>query len=116
MRVTCRVTAEMYDRFLAAARAAYGRQGKSRWVREALAMLKEGDPVLSSVGLGEVNFQPEAHLQVSLDAVSAELLETLVARVRWQDPLAQGVASQILRAAIRWRLARSPGPIPPAKA
>jgi len=109
------VTSEMHEAFLSAARAAYGRQGKSRWVREALAMLKDGDPVLSSVGLGEAKFQPAAHLQVSFDAASAELLETLVARVRWQDPLAKGVASQILRAAIRWRLARSPGPIPGEK-
>ena len=42
-----------------------------------------------------------------LGSGESDLLEQMVARIRKQDPLAEGVQSQILRAAIRGKLQRS---------
>lgn len=107
MKTSVRLTLEMQRALRQAAVVAYGAKGKSRWVREALEMLEREDPAMTSVGFGEARFVPECAEQVFLREADAERVERLVARVRRQDPLAEGVQSQLLRAAIRWRLSRT---------
>lgn len=104
------MTEEMQKALREASSAVYGAKGKSRWVREALVMLAAEDPAMTSVGLGEAHFVPACSEQILLSEESEETLEKLVARVRRQDPLAEGVQSQVLRAAVRWRLERSSRP------
>jgi hypothetical protein len=101
------MTLDMREALRIAAAKAYGGKGKSRWVREALWDLNAEDPALTTVGFGERAFVPECSDQVVLEQEESELLYELVARIRKQDPLAEGVQSQILRAAIRRRLQRS---------
>lgn len=107
MKTTVRMTRAMRESLRRAAVSAYGGKGKSRWVREALATLNAEDPCLTTVGHGERAFVPECSDQVNLGPHESDLLEQMVARIRKQDPLAEGVQSQILRAAIRGRLQRS---------
>lgn len=107
MKTSVRMTYAMQMELRDAARRAYGGKGKSRWVRDALEKLAEEDPALTTVGLGEHDFVPECVEQVQLSDSALELLEKLVSRVRRQDPLAEGVQSQVLRAAVRLRLERS---------
>ena len=112
MKTTVKLSRRLRDAFFAAAVAEFGAKGKSRWVCEALVALEQGDRGLATVGLGEHAFVSECAVQVSLRDEDAERLRRLVEHVRRQDPLAEGVQSQVLRAAIRWRLDRSPGPQP----
>lgn len=107
MKTTVRMTRVMRDGLRIVAAKEYGGKGKSRWVREALQDLNEMDPALTTVGVGESTFVPECSDQVILGLRESDLLDELVARIRRQDPLAEGVQSQILRAAIRRRLQRS---------
>ena len=107
MKTSVRMTKEMQMALRHAAVSAYGAKGKSRWVRDALEMLDSQDPAMTSVGFGEAHFVPECAEQVLLSEEAAERLERMVARVRRQDPLAEGVQSQVLRAAVRWRLQRT---------
>lgn len=107
MKTTVRMTVAMRDAMRSAAAKEFGGKGKSRWVREALVDLNMEDPALTSVGVGESVFVPECSDQVVFQREEAQLLDELVARIRKQDPLAEGVQSQILRAAIRRRLQRS---------
>jgi hypothetical protein len=106
LKTTVRMTSAMRESLRNAAKA-YGGKGKSRWVREALEALNADDPCLTTVGHGESAFVPECSDQVILGPGDSDLLEQMVARIRKQDPLAEGVQSQILRAAIRGRLQRS---------
>jgi hypothetical protein len=101
------MTREMQELMREAAKAAHGAKGKSRWVREALELLDAEDPAMTSVGFGEAHFTPECAEQFLLSQDAAERLERMVSRVRRQDPLAEGVQSQVLRAAVRWRLERT---------
>ena len=107
MKTTVRMTRAMRAGLRSAAAKEFGGKGKSRWVREALAELNAEDPALTSVGVGESAFVPECSDQIVLGREEMDLLEELVARIRKQDPLAEGVQSQIIRAAIRRRLERS---------
>lgn len=107
VKTTVRMTNAMRDALRSVAAKAYGGKGKSRWVKEALEALNREDPCLTTVGHGESAFIPECSDQVILGASESDLLEQMVARIRKQDPLAEGVQSQILRAAIRGRLQRS---------
>jgi hypothetical protein len=107
VKTTVRMTRAMREAMRITAAKEFGGKGKSRWVREALAELDAEDPALTSVGVGESAFVPECSEQVVIGSDVSELLENLVARIRKQDPLAEGVQSQILRAAIRRRLERS---------
>ncbi len=97
----------MQDSLRHAAVAAHGAKGKSRWLRDALEMLDLQDPAMTSVGFGEAHFVPECAEQFLLSDEAVTRLELMVARVRRQDPLAEGVQSQVLRAAVRWRLQRT---------
>lgn len=114
MKTTVKLSRRLRDAYFEAAVAEVGGKRKSRWVCEALATLERGDRGLATVGLGEHAFVPECAVQVSLREEDVERLRRLVEQVRRQDPLAEGVQSQVLRAAIRWRLERSPGPRPEA--
>lgn len=107
MKTTVRMTRAMREALRSAAAREYGGKGKSRWVREALETLNAEDPCLTTVGCGENAFVPECSDQIVLGSGEADLLEEMVARIRKQDPLAEGVQSQILRAAVRRRLLRS---------
>jgi predicted DNA-binding protein len=107
VKTSVRMTLAMQQELRAAASAAYGGKGKSRWVREALEMLDAQDEAMTSVGLGEAQFVPECAEQFLLSAEAMDRLEAMVSRVRRQDPLSEGVQSQVLRAAIRWRLSRT---------
>lgn len=107
MKKSVRITREMQKALRSAAVSAYGAKGKSRWVRDALEMLDAEDPAMTSVGFGEAHFVPECAEQVLLSDETAKRLEQMVARVRRQDPLAEGVQSQVIRAAVRWRLQRT---------
>ena len=107
VKTSVRMTKEMQSALREAAISEYGAKGKSRWVRGALEMLYSEDPAMTSVGLGEARFAPECSEQFLLSEETAELLSQMVSRVRRQDPLAEGVQSQVLRAAVRWRLQRT---------
>jgi len=107
VKTSVRMTREMQLAVRNAATMAYGAKGKSRWVREALDMLDVEDPAMTTVGFGEAHFVPECAEQFLLSAEASERLDRMVSRVRRQDPLAEGVQSQVLRAAIRWRLGRT---------
>ena len=110
VKTSVRMTEEMQKALREVSSALYGAKGKSRWVRDALSMLAAEDPAMTSVGFGEAHFVPTCSEQILLSDGSEEILENLVARVRRQDPLAEGVKSQVLRAAVRWRLERSSRP------
>lgn len=107
---TVKVPADLREQYLAEAERTYGKLGKSRWICAALEDLEEGDPALQTVGLGEAELTGESRIQLQLREDDQERLDRLVVKVRRQDPRAEGVQSQILRAAIRWKLARSRGP------
>lgn len=82
----------------------YGKKGKSRWIKEAIAMLVAEDVGLSTVGLGE-DF--ETHDQSDVVLLDEEAFDHLLAAmttVRRQDPLYEGVQSAVIRAAIRLRI------------
>ena len=110
MKTTVKLTVNLRMAFLEAARIEMGQRGKSRWVCAALEELERDDRGLASVGLGEDSFVPECSVQVALSREDEDRLRRLVEHVRRQDPLAEGVQSQVLRAAIRWKLERSRGP------
>jgi hypothetical protein len=109
VKTTVKLTRKMSED-LAKATAVLGPRGKSRWIRDALLELDKGDRGLATVGLGEDAFVPECAVQVTLGPEDEERLRRLMEFVRRQDPLAEGVQSQVLRAAILWKLERSPGP------
>lgn len=109
MRTTLKLTEDMRRALLDISFQRYGARGKSRWVCEALASLEDEDRNLESVGLGEGQFVPICAIQLSLHHEDLERLSRLVERIRRQDPLAEGVQSQVLRAAIRWGVQRSTG-------
>lgn len=101
---TVRVTSQMKEALHAAVLHKYGPKGKSRWIGEAIQRLAQEDPALQSVGQGEAGLRPSERVWVLLSQESVELLQGLVQRVRRQDPLAEGVQSMIVRAAVRHRL------------
>jgi hypothetical protein len=96
-----------YQFELALAADGYGRQGGSRWIREAIISLVDHDPGMSTVGLGEDRQRFPALRTLELDEASSRALEKAVLIVRSQDPLIEGVRSAVIRAAIRHRLTRS---------
>jgi hypothetical protein len=111
VKTTVKLTVNLRVAFLEAARIEMGQRGKSRWVCAALEELERDDRGLASVGLGEDSFVPECSVQVAFAREDEDRLRRLVEHVRRQDPLAEGVQSQVLRAAIRWKLERSRGPV-----
>lgn len=82
----------------------YGARGKSRWTSEAIVRLVEEDPTLQWVGYGsdvEVHDRVE-DIRLSGDAVEAMLKAVRI--LRRQLPDWEGVRSDVIRTAIRWRL------------
>jgi hypothetical protein len=82
----------------------YGKKGKSRWIKEAIAHLLANDAGLSSVGLGEDYETFDTSDVVIVDSATIDNLQTAITTIRRQDPLFEGVQSAVIRAAIRMRL------------
>ena len=103
-KTTYRLPSELKNRMANAVKDAYGKKGKSRWIKEAIAELINLDTGLSSVGLGEdYEVQDESDVLV-LDETAYQNLQTAMTMIRRQDPLYSGVQSAVIRAAIRLRL------------
>ncbi|MGB0723354.1 MAG: hypothetical protein ACPGU7_13260 [Gammaproteobacteria bacterium] len=82
----------------------YGGKGKSRWVREALIRLRDEDPQLSFVGLGEALIEMTELDSVTLDEPTINALETMMRQLHSESVRVVGAQSQVIRAAIRYRL------------
>jgi hypothetical protein len=92
--------------------ADYGPRAGSRWINEAIISMVDSDPALELVGLGEdmssrPKFDRLKSFGLSKDGSAA--LALALRRVRGQDVTQEGVRSAVVRAAIRWRLARERG-------
>ncbi|MHB8409530.1 MAG: hypothetical protein ACYDHY_15810 [Acidiferrobacterales bacterium] len=88
----------------------YGPRGKSRWVREAIAMLFHEDPGLTQVGLGVDVMSKDAIEPVYLDERTEEIMSGGFRILRTQYPEWEGVQGDIIRAAVMYRLARDQQP------
>jgi len=89
--------------------SAYGPRGGSRWINEAIVGMVAADPALELVGLGEdLMSRPKFDRLKSfgLSQEGAAALGLALRRVRGQDVTQEGVRSAVIRAAIRWRLAK----------
>jgi len=104
-KTTYRLPAELRQNMLASVAKEYGKKGKSRWIKEAIADLIVKDAGLASVGLGEDYETYDQSDVVIMDSAAYENLQTAMTTIRRQDPLFQGVQSAVIRAAIRMRLA-----------
>ena len=82
----------------------YGPKGKSRWVREALAMLIREDPGLEHVGLGVDLIVKDVIDPVYLDENTEQLVEKAYRILRTHYPRWEGVQGDLIRAAILYRL------------
>lgn len=103
-QTTLRMTRAMADAYTLAYRAKYGSRGASRWIEEAMVSFLDDPSFATKVGIGEAKMVFDAAKGVGLTPEAQQLLESGVWRYRRIDPLAEGVSSQILRAAIRLRL------------
>ena len=103
-KTTYRLPSELRESMLKSVAREYGKKGKSRWIKEAIADLIVKDAGLSSVGLGEDYENYDASDVVVMDSATFENLQTAMTTIRRQDPLFQGVQSAVIRAAIRLRL------------
>jgi hypothetical protein len=82
----------------------YGLRGKSRWIREAIVGLLDSDRRLALVGVGDELGERDATEVVVLTLEIEERISDTVRILRQQDPYIEGVKSQIIRSAIRYRL------------
>lgn len=87
----------------------YGPRRKSLWIREAIELLFNEDPGLSQVGLGTDLIVKDAVEPVYLDERAEERIKTAFRTLRTQDPEWEGLQSDILRAAVSYRLTREIG-------
>lgn len=111
-QTTVRMTKDMARVFTSAYRVIYGQRGCSRWVEEALESLLKDASFVMKVGVGEADQAFEANKGVSLTPKCQRLLEDGIRRYRRLDPMAEGVGSKILRAAIKQRLDQDEVPEP----
>jgi len=103
-KTTYRLPSELRESMLESVAKEYGKKGKSRWIREAIANLIARDAGLASVGLGEDYETYDTSDVVVMDSAAFENLQTAMTTIRRQDPLFAGVQSAVIRAAIRMRL------------
>jgi len=95
---------DLRQTMLAAVEEDYGKKGKSKWIKEAIADLVNMDTGLASVGLGEDYEVQDAQDVLVMDVETFQNLEAAMTMIRRQDPLFEGVQSAVIRAAIRKRL------------
>jgi predicted DNA-binding protein len=103
-KTTYRLPADLRQSMLESVAKEYGKKGKSRWIKEAIAELIAKDAALASVGLGEDYETHDASDVLVMDCAALEQLQTAMTTIRRQDPLFAGVQSAVIRAAIRMRL------------
>jgi len=103
-KTTYRLPSDLRESMLESVAKKYGKKGKSKWIKEAIADLIAKDAGLSSVGLGEDYETYDASDVLVMDSVAYENLQTAMTTIRRQDPLFEGVQSAVIRAAIRMRL------------
>ena len=108
-KTTYRLPAGLRASMLASVAREYGKKGKSRWIKEAIAELVARDAGLSSVGLGEDYETHDTSDVLVMDGAALEQLQGAMTLIRRQDPLFEGVQSAVIRAAIRRRLVGEPG-------
>jgi len=107
MKTTYKLPTKLREQLRTAYMAEYNAKSKSRWIREAIAFLLEEDQSLSSVGVGDDLEANDCLDTVELGDDIPESIEVAIAVLRRQDPLMEGVMASIIRAAIKWRLARN---------
>lgn len=103
-KTTYRLPSALRENMLNAVTRKYGKKGKSRWIKEAIAELAAKDAGFASVGLGEDYETYDASDVVVMDSPTLEALEAAMTAIRRQDPLFEGVQSAVIRAAIRLHL------------
>ena len=101
---TLRLSKQVADAFTHACRSKYGVRGTTRWVEEALSDLLAHPSFATKVGVGELNAVFDATKALRLTPAARTMLEDGIRRYRRINPLAEGLSSQILRAAIKLRL------------
>lgn len=84
----------------------YGIRKKSKWIREALIMLYENDKKLNYIGVGSKLDKSFVRDSITLDDESKSVLKKISTKVRRQQPLKEGVQSEIIRSAIRYRIVK----------
>jgi hypothetical protein len=103
-KTTYRLPSELRESMLETVAREYGKKGKSRWIKEAIAELIAKDAGFASVGLGEDYETYDTSDVLVMDGATFEKLQTAMTAIRRQDPLFEGVQSAVIRAAIRMRL------------
>jgi hypothetical protein len=103
-KTTYILPSELRESILESVAREYGKKGKSRWIKEAIADLIAKDAGLASVGLGEDYETYDKSDVVVIDSATFENLQIAMTTIRRQDPLFEGVQSAVIRAAIRMRL------------
>ncbi|PKM46981.1 MAG: hypothetical protein CVV05_00765 [Gammaproteobacteria bacterium HGW-Gammaproteobacteria-1] len=110
LRTTLRLPEKLRDALTEHLKAAdgYGVRDKSRWIGEAIHILVTEDKMLGFVGVGS-RMDPDGNEVVSkveLNDEAADDLKTAIRKLRRQSPLMEGVQSEVIRSAIRYRLRR----------
>lgn len=85
-------------------KSGYGLKRKSAWICEAIAQMLEHDKGLSAFGLGADLITIDTQDKVNLSVEGRQALDAAITKIRQQSPLREGVQSEIIRSAIRWRL------------
>lgn len=106
VRMGFTLSRELAEQWRAAVvREGYGARGKSRWTCEAIEQLISEDPLLQWVGRGSDLETRDSTADFRLTDLAGAALEKAVRVLRRQDPSWEGVRPDIVRAAIRWRIA-----------
>jgi hypothetical protein len=82
----------------------YNLKQKSRWISEAICQLLAEDKDLGWVGLGTKLEKKDEIDKVMLTEAAVEALHTTMILIRRQMLLMEGVQSEVIRSAIRFRL------------
>lgn len=109
MRTTFELNASLHDAFEAAiVRDHYSQRKKSRWICEAIMDMRAKSPMsLLSVGLGEAVEPFDRIMAVTLSQEAQDEILHVKKIIRRHRPQAEGLNGQIIRAAIRVRIARA---------
>ena len=82
----------------------YGTRKKSRWICEAICQMREEDKRLSYLGVGSEIEVFDSVDKVSITSEAQEAIADIIRRIRTEDPLTEGIQSDIIRSAILYRL------------
>jgi hypothetical protein len=104
-----RCNAEMMaDLNVALARDGVSPRRRSRWICRAVHKLFERDPSLDTVGAGEDREKYPIYTILVVDPETDALIDRAFRILRTVDPRHEGVASSVVRAAIRMGITKTP--------